>query len=186
MCCKHCQSPFMEPGPFAALLLWSSLSFCVTWLGSPIWGTPRTLHFYWDSTTSSNMFGEIIIPPGPGDGHNPAHRAGVGIADRCDGLFPSGATAAGCNLKKPWGGAPNSQLLQFWGIRKAKKIMVWSHMFLSCPPALPSMPGTYSPSHKPSFDTEKNLAKHGKETVYLNLVYAKYYVQIPSSPISWQ
>lgn len=45
----------------------------------------------------------------------------VDVADRYDGLFPLEATAAGCNLKKPWGGALNLQPLQCLRIRKAKR-----------------------------------------------------------------
>lgn len=128
----------MEPGPFTALVQFVTLCHLA--------GLTHVKHsclcFYGDSTRSSNIFWEITMPSAPGDGHSPAQRfgRGVDIADHCDGLFPLEATAAGCNLKKPWRGALNSQLLQFWGIRKSKKIVVWSHMFLSCPPASPSTP----------------------------------------------
>lgn len=113
----------MEPGP-------SSLSFRVTWQGSP-W-----LPLSWDCSRCSSVFGGVTMPAAPGDGQSPAHGFGsaADVADRRDGLFPlEGGHAAGCNLNKPWG---CSKLTAILGDKESKK----SWFEAMCSSAVPLFP----------------------------------------------
>lgn len=89
----------------------------------------------------------------------------VDVADRRDGLFPLGATAAGCNLKKPWRGALNSQLLQFWEDNESKKKSWFEAIcFSAVPPALPSMPGILPQATVQAFTQKTIWLSMGEKT----------------------
>lgn len=159
----------MGPGPITALPSQSSLSLCVTWQGGTLLG--HCLCFYWDSTRSSNMFGEITMPPGPGNGHSPAQGFGSCGWEQCWRCWPPWWTipirghCSWMQFKEALEGCSKLTAPAVLGGQwKQKKIMVWSHMFLSCPPSTPQHARHTPPSHSPSFYTENDLAKHGEKT----------------------
>lgn len=192
MCCKRCQGPFMEPGPFdygpvCHFVLPGSVHSRGVLLG-------LSLHFYWDSTAFSNMFGEIIMPPAPGDGHNPARGFGSCGWERCWRCWPLWWTipirghCSWMQFKEALGGCSKLTAPAILGDKESKKSRFEAMCSSAVPPlrpALPSVPGTYSPSHKPSFDTEKNLAKHGKKNSVFELSICWVKCPNPLQPPLW-